>query len=63
MAKSEHHPYKNVAVPENEHALLARIAEHEDRAMSRQLAVMIREKYRALGLDVAADPAPSRQAR
>ena len=40
--------FKNVAVPEEDHRLLFLIAEHEDRSMARQLAVMIREKYREL---------------
>jgi hypothetical protein len=44
------HPFKNVAVPEGDHWKLAKIAEHEDRSMARQLAVMIREKFDQLGL-------------
>lgn len=40
--------FKNVAVPADDHQLLSLIAEHEDRSMARQLAVMIREKYRAI---------------
>ena len=52
--------FKNVAVPADDHQLLSLIAEHEDRSMARQLAVMIREKYREIqsGLDSkAADKA------
>jgi len=40
--------FKNVAVPADDHHLLSLIAEHEDRSMARQLAVMIREKYREI---------------
>lgn len=40
--------FKNVAVPADDHQLLSLIAEHEDRSMARQLAVMIREKYHAI---------------
>jgi hypothetical protein len=40
--------FRNVAVPEDDHKLLAIIAEKEDRSMARQLAVMIREKYRVI---------------
>ena len=48
--------FKNVAVPADDHQLLSLIAEHEDRSMARQLAVMIREKYREIqpGLDSTA---------
>lgn len=45
------HAFKNVAVPEEDHRRLAMIASHEDRSMARQLAVMIREKFRDLGLE------------
>ena len=48
------HAFKNVAVPEEDHRRLSMIASHEDRSMARQLAVMIREKFRDLGLDTAA---------
>ena len=42
--------FKNVAVPEEDHRRLNLIAAHEDRSMARQLAVMIRERFRDLGL-------------
>jgi len=42
------HPFRNVAVPVDDHAKLQQIAEREDRSMARQLAVMIREKHREL---------------
>ncbi len=51
MVRADHHPYKNVAVPETDHQMLAKIAVAENRPMSRQISVMIREKFRALGLD------------
>jgi len=44
--------FKNVAVPADDHHLLSLIAEHEDRSMARQLAVMIREKYREIQLEL-----------
>lgn len=46
--------FKNVAVPEEDHRLLSIIAANEDRSMARQLAVMIREKFRDLGLELPA---------
>lgn len=62
MAVTEH-IFKNVAVPAEDHGLLAQIAAHEDRSMARQLAVMIRQKHRELfglggqdGTEVAASP-------
>lgn len=42
------HLYKNVAVPVDDHEKLWEIADHEDRSMARQLAVMIRDKHREL---------------
>lgn len=47
MADKEH-AFRNVAVPAEDHSLLFMIAKKEDRSMARQLAVMIREKYREL---------------
>jgi len=46
--------FKNVAVPEEDHRRLSMIAAREDRSMARQLAVMIREKFRDLELELAA---------
>ena len=46
--------FKNVAVPEEDHRRLSMIAAREDRSMARQLAVMIREKFRDLDLELAA---------
>lgn len=43
--------FKNVAVPQEDHLRLYMIAAREDRSMARQLAVMIREKFRDLGLE------------
>lgn len=43
--------FKNVAVPHEDHRRLSMIAAHEDRSMARQLAVMIREQFRVLGLE------------
>ena len=54
--------FKNVAVPADDHQLLSLIAEHEDRSMARQLAVMIREKYHAIQSaagSTAADKVPA----
>lgn len=48
--------FKNVAVPEEDHRRLSMIASKEDRSMARQLAVMIREKFRDLELELAAQP-------
>ena len=48
--------FKNVAVPEEDHRRLSMIAAREDRSMARQLAVMIREKFRDLELELAAQP-------
>lgn len=45
--------FKNVAVPEEDHRRLSMIAAKEDRSMARQLAVMIREKFRDLELELA----------
>ena len=45
--------FKNVAVPEEDHRRLSMIASKEDRSMARQLAVMIREKFRDLELELA----------
>jgi len=44
--------FKNVAVPEEDHRRLSLIAANEDRSMARQLAVMIREKFRDLDLEL-----------
>jgi hypothetical protein len=44
--------FKNVAVPEEDHRRLSLIAANEDRSMARQLAVMIREKFRDLELEL-----------
>ena len=51
MAQRDH-IFKNVAVPEEDHRRLNMIAASEDRSMARQLAVMIREKFRDLGLEL-----------
>jgi hypothetical protein len=53
MAQRDH-IFKNVAVPEEDHRRLNMIAASEDRSMARQLAVMIREKFRELGLELDA---------
>ena len=53
MAQRDH-IFKNVAVPEEDHRRLNMIAASEDRSMARQLAVMIREKFRDLGLELDA---------
>jgi hypothetical protein len=39
------HPFKNVAIPEDDHALLWQIANDEERSMARQLSVMIRKAH------------------
>lgn len=54
MAASKENVFKNVAVPEEDHRRLFLIAENQDRSMARQLAVMIRERFRELGLELDA---------
>lgn len=54
MASTEQ-TFKNVGVPAEDHSLLAQIANHEDRSMARQLAVMIRQKHRELFGSEASD--------
>jgi hypothetical protein len=62
MAQKDH-VFKNVAVPEEDHRRLMVIAAHEDRSMARQLAVMIREKFKSLGLDDTEEAQTSDKAR
>ena len=47
----EEQPFKNVALLPEDHAMLRKIAKADQRTMTRQLSVMIRNEFNKLALE------------